>query len=238
MASKYVITACHCTYVYDKRGLGVIGKYGVDGYALGVSIGDHKQDDWNETGKEKRLKVKSIKRHPEYEKNQPVPSNNQLNNGYDIAILELYIDVDLTLYTPACLAKQTEGTRFNGKRAVAYGWGKTANPSVYNPSPTSPNEPYEVELKVGSSSCIKLAEKKNDAMIMMGQEPRIMCAGSDIDGEAAGTCGVSIVKLLISAKKCPYILHSVLVNDQLFFINSIFNNIVFRPKCGIFHTFF
>ena len=223
VASKYVITACHCTYEKDK-----ITKQNKRKYLpadLKVSIGDHKQDTWNESGREKRLIVKSIKRHPKYEKNQIIPGPT-LNNGYDIAILELWVDVDLTQYTPACLAKQTDGTRFNGKRAVAYGWGKTANPSVYNPSPTAPNEPYEVELKVGSSSCIKLAEKKNDAMIMMGQEPRIMCAGSDIDG-GAGTCGVSIVKLLISAKKCSYILYSVLVNDQLFFINSIFNNILF-----------
>ena len=235
MASKFVITACHCTYEYYTGTKRISRKYlPAD---LRLTIGDQKRDTLNETGREKRLTVKKIKRHPKYEKHQIIPGPT-LNNGYDIAILELWDDVDLTQYTPACLAKQTEGTRFNGKRAVAYGWGKTANPSVYNPSPTSPNEPYEVELKVGSSSCIKLAEKKNDAMIMMGQEPRIMCAGSDIDGEAAGTCGVSIVKLLISAKKCPYILHSVLVNDQLFFINSIFNNIVFRPKCGIFHTFF
>ena len=198
VASKYVITACHCTYVYDKRGLGVIGKYGVDGYALGVSIGDHKQDDWNETGKEKRLKVKSIKRHPEYEKNQPVPSNNQLNNGYDIAILELYIDVDLKIYTPACLAKQTEGARFNGKRAVAYGWGETANPSPDQPTVNYPMEPYELEMRIDSSSCTDLAEaeKNNNAMIMMAQEPRMMCAGLDIDIDTVqgGICHVRIVK--------------------------------------------
>ena len=208
MASKYVITACHCTYVYDKRGLGVIGKYGVDGYALGVSIGDHKQDELNETGKEKRLKVKSIKRHPEYEKNQPVPSNNQLNNGYDIAILELYIDVDLTLYTPACLAKQTEGTRFNGKRAVAYGWGETANPSPDQPTVNYPMEPYELEMRIDSSSCTDLAEaeKNNNAMIMMAQEPRMMCAGLDIDIDTVqgGICHVRIVKNIFRCDKHLY----------------------------------
>ena len=196
VASKYVITACHCTYEKDK-----ITKLNKRKYLpadLKVSIGDHKQDDWNETGKEKRLKVKSIKRHPEYEKNQPVPSNNQLNNGYDIAILELYIDVDLTLYTPACLAKQTEGTRFNGKRAVAYGWGETANPSPDQPTVNYPMEPYELEMRIDSSSCTDLAEaeKNNNAMIMMAQEPRMMCAGLDIDIDTVqgGICHVRIVK--------------------------------------------
>ena len=190
MASKYVITACHCTYEKDK-----ITKQNKRKYLpadLKVSIGDHKQDTWNESGREKRLIVKSIKRHPKYEKNQIIPGPT-LNNGYDIAILELWVDVDLTQYTPACLAKQTDGTRFNGKRAVVYGWGKTANPSVAWPRPKSPNYPSEIELKIGASSCIDLAEKKPDAMIRQAQEPRMLCAGRDEDVETvqAGTCSVS-----------------------------------------------
>ena len=198
VASKFVITACHCTYEYYTGTKRISRKYlPAD---LRLTIGDQKRDTLNETGREKRLTVKKIKRHPKYEKHQIIPGPT-LNNGYDIAILELWDDVDLTQYTPACLAKQTEGTRFNGERAVAYGWGKTANPDVNHPRPTAPNEPYEVEMKVGSSSCIQLAEeRKNEAMFIMAQKPRIMCAGPDIDGEA-GTCGVSIEKTLISVWK-------------------------------------
>ena len=190
VASKYVITASHCTYEYNKYGSAVIGKFLPTD--LQLSIGDYYQNTFDETGREKTLKIKRIKRHPKYEKNQIIPGPT-LNNGYDIAILELWVDVDLTQYTPACLAKQTDGTRFNGKRAVVYGWGKTANPSVAWPRPKSPNYPSEIELKIGASSCIDLAEKKPDAMIRQAQEPRMLCAGRDEDVETvqAGTCSVS-----------------------------------------------
>ena len=192
MASKYVITACHCTYEYDKvTQTSIIRKYlPAD---LLVIIGDYRKDKLNETGREKRIKVKNIKRHHEYEKNQPVPYESTLNNGYDIAVLELWEEVELTEYSPACLAKQTEGTRFNGKRAFAYGWGKTANPSVTWPWPKSPNYPSEIELRIGSSSCVDLAEKKPDAMIRQAQEPRTLCAGLDeaVETVQAGICSVS-----------------------------------------------
>ena len=190
VASKYVITACHCTYEFNKWGTAVIGKFlPAD---LQLSIGDFRQDKFDETGREKTLTIKSIKRHPKYDKNQPVPGSVQ-NNGYDIAILELWEEVELTEYSPACLAKQTEGTRFNGKRAVAYGWGKIANPSVKWPRPRNPNYPSEIELKIDSSSCIDLAEKKPDAMIRQAQEPRTLCAGLDeaVETVQAGICSVS-----------------------------------------------
>ena len=192
VASRYVITACHCTYQYDRtKELPVRGKYGHS--ELMVTIGDYKQRSVNETGREKRIKVKSIKRHRKYEINQPVPGPG-LNNGYDIAILELEEEVDLTEYTPACLAKLTEGTRYNGKRAVAYGWGKIVNKSPLLPKPASPDEPYELEMKVGSPSCIELA-KENEAMIVMAQKPRQLCAGPD-SGVKAGVCSVRIAKNL------------------------------------------
>ena len=194
MASKYVITACHCTYQYDRKKFPefpVRGKYGHS--EIIVIIGDYKQRSVNETGREKRIKVKSIKRHRKYEVNQPIPGK-ALNNGYDVAILELEEEVDLTKYTPACLAKLTEGTRYDGKRVVAYGWGKRANKSPLLQNPASPDEPYELEMKVGSPSCIELA-KENEAMIVMAQRPRQLCAGPD-SGVKAGTCSVRITKNL------------------------------------------
>ena len=187
VASKYVITACHCTYQYDKKKfpeLPVRKKFGP--HEILVSIGDHKQTTFNESGREKRVHVKSIKRHSKYEKNQPIPGKG-LNNGYDLAILELAEELDLKIYTPACLARLTEGTRFNGERAVAYGWGRTANLK-----PKGSDEPYELEMKVGSPTCIEQAEH-TDAMIVMAQKPRMLCAGPD-SGVKAGTCKVRIQK--------------------------------------------
>ena len=42
-------------------------------------------------------------------------------NGNDIAILELAEEVDLTTYTPACMAKTSDTPTFDGKNAWAYG---------------------------------------------------------------------------------------------------------------------
>ena len=41
--------------------------------------------------------------------------------GNDIAIIELPEEVDLTLYTPACMAKTSDTTTFDGKNAWVYG---------------------------------------------------------------------------------------------------------------------
>ena len=194
VASKYVITASHCLYEYkevidESVGLSepptkIVPVREYKAREIEVSIGDHKQSTFDESGREKRVHVKSIKRHSKYEKNQPIPGKG-LNNGYDLAILELAEELDLKIYTPACLARLTEGTRFNGERAVAYGWGKTANLK-----PKGSEEPYELEMKVGSPTCIEQAEH-TDAMIVMAQKPRMLCAGPD-SGVKAGTCKVRI----------------------------------------------
>ena len=39
----------------------------------------------------------------------------------DIAIIELAEEVDLSIYTPACLAKTSDTTTFDGKNASVYG---------------------------------------------------------------------------------------------------------------------
>ena len=41
--------------------------------------------------------------------------------GYDIAVIELAQEVNLTTYTPACMAKTSDNTTFDGKTAWAYG---------------------------------------------------------------------------------------------------------------------
>ena len=143
VASKYVITASHCLYEYKEVEVDSAGLYEpptkivpVREYKareIEVSIGDHKLDTTNETGKEKRIKVKSTKKHHKWD--QPTMT-------YDIAILELEEEVDLTEHTPACLAKQTEGTKYDGEKAVTAGWGLTEIPVVGQPF-EYPNEPSE-----------------------------------------------------------------------------------------------
>ena len=147
VATKYVVTACHCLYEYSKQAVIINGK---EVYLitreytpaeLKVTIGDYKLDTINETGNEKHVKVKSVRKHRNW--HQRIPGQSAAKtNGYDIAILELEEEVDLTIHTPACLAKQTEGTKYDGEKAVTAGWGLTEIPVVGQPF-EYPNEPSE-----------------------------------------------------------------------------------------------
>ena len=46
--------------------------------------------------------------------------NSETKNN-NIVILELAEEVDLATYTPACLAKSSDTTTFDGKTALVYG---------------------------------------------------------------------------------------------------------------------
>ena len=46
---------------------------------------------------------------------------NTVTTDNDITIIELAQEVDLTTYTPACLAKTSDTTTFDGKTALVYG---------------------------------------------------------------------------------------------------------------------
>ena len=113
MASKYVVTAAHCLIAKDKEGKPV---------ALGekfwvVRLGDHNINTTGETIiPEKTVKVSKVFTHEKY---------NVTFNYNDIALLELAEEVDLDVYTPACMARATDVTTFDGMMAQVYGWGRT-----------------------------------------------------------------------------------------------------------------
>ena len=46
---------------------------------------------------------------------------NTVTTDNDITIIELAQEVDLTTYTPACLARTSDTTTFDGKTALVYG---------------------------------------------------------------------------------------------------------------------
>ena len=77
-----------------------------------VRIGEH---DWNATSEgklqEMTIDVKKYTVHESYS------TDTQQN---DITVIELAKEVDLTIYTPACMAKTSDGT-FAGKNAWLYG---------------------------------------------------------------------------------------------------------------------
>ena len=60
----------------------------------------------------KDIDVKEVTIHEEY-------NHDNLNN--DIAIIELDEEVDLTEFTPACMAKADDETTFDDQKAWAYG---------------------------------------------------------------------------------------------------------------------
>ena len=56
------------------------------------------------------MAVKTIFNHESYK-----PATGSLNN--DITVLELNEEVDLNVYTPACMAKTSDTATFDGKTA-------------------------------------------------------------------------------------------------------------------------
>ena len=46
---------------------------------------------------------------------------NKVTTDNDITVIELAKEVDLTTYTPACLAKTSDTDTFYGKKALVYG---------------------------------------------------------------------------------------------------------------------
>ena len=61
---------------------------------------------------EKTIDVASFTLHENY---------NNYYHDKDITIIELAQEVDLTIYTPACMAKTSDTTTFDGKNAWVYG---------------------------------------------------------------------------------------------------------------------
>ena len=64
---------------------------------------------------EKTIEVKNFTNHEGYNYKETS------SHDHDISILELAEEVDLTTYTPACLAKSTDATTWDGKTALVYG---------------------------------------------------------------------------------------------------------------------
>ena len=106
----------------------------------------------------------------------------ELDEGHDIAILKLSEELDLKMYTPACLAKASEGTRFDGGKITVAGWGMTS-PNVF------PDKPHEVKLTVSAPSRQACALEVHDADSKMVP---LVCAGKKEPGK--GTCDVSYIQ--------------------------------------------
>jgi len=153
VASKYVISAAHCM---------TEGSSTVD---FQIRIGEH---DLSTTGEgsltEMTIDVASFTNHESYS----FPDN-------DITIIELAQEVDLTTYTPACLAKTSDTTTFDGKKAWVYGWGLTTHGG--SPSDT---KLLEAELPVVTNTVCKTEYTSGeiyDGALCAGGEGKTSCNG-------------------------------------------------------------
>ena len=160
MASKYVISAAHCFQTRDDFfGFGVITGV-TDPSEVLVWIGDHNILTSGETSlTEKEVDVVSLIHHPNYE----MTIGQKSTEPYDLTVIELAEAVDLNMYTPACMAKSTDATTFDGKMAIVAGWG------VLSEGGPIPFVPHEVELPVVAASVCP-GTKGNPSDICAGGE--------------------------------------------------------------------
>ena len=114
-----------------------------------VWIGDHEIGPSGETTlPEKQVGVVKLTHHPNY----PTAVGEDSSAPYDLTVMELEEAVDLYTYRPACMAKTTDATTFDGKMATVAGWGHLEE--CPDPPPATgclwpdPLVPHEVELPV------------------------------------------------------------------------------------------
>ena len=154
VASKYVITAAHCVTI--RKGSSVAKPAD----EIRTIIGDHNLfSSGEELIQPKTVNAKAITNHPSY--------TGRIGDGYDISIVELEEEVDLDIYTPACLAKSDDATTFDGKTATVAGWGLDANGNWPNPM-----VPHEVDITVRAS------DYKDCTWTRRKNVPSIICAGT------------------------------------------------------------
>ena len=104
----------------------------------------------------------------------------------DIVLLELKEEdeLDLTVYTPACLARSDDRDSFDNKIATVAGWGvsryiNSTNSTTGLPMLPDPLEPHEVDLTVRPVSvCPGLYDNGTE------KRPSVICAGLDTRGKS------------------------------------------------------
>ena len=161
VASKYVITAAHCTaeYLGWRPSIKYYSNFSriLRADEIAVRVGDtnlNSTADDSLHGREvaRFINVARIHRHAEWLKDpeRRWSEDAQLEElRYDIAILELEEEIDLNILTPACLPKRNSFAKFDGKLANVVGWGVTKEEPTFGSGKAEyPETPQEVKLLV------------------------------------------------------------------------------------------
>ena len=90
--------------------------------------------------------------------------------------MELATDINIDIYTPACLPLFSEGNKFDGKLTTQAGWGKHSDSDD-----GYPNEPYEVMTTIS----------RPDECPFSSLDPSVLCSG--LKETLKGTCSVRLV---------------------------------------------
>ena len=101
---------------------------------------------------------------------------------FDLSILELKAEdeLDLNIYTPACLARTSDRDSFDNQLATVAGWG-TLELSGGEPDPL---EPRDVEVLVRPVAVCPGLDQNGAEL-----SPSDLCSG--VDGGGKGSCRVS-----------------------------------------------
>ena len=132
---------------------------------IAIRIGDHNLDvEGEENIPPKTVNVVRLTLHPNYNK-------DDLRDGFDIAILELEEELDLSVYTPACMARSSDATTFDGKTATVAGWGRIEENDPDSNSATLQRVDVPV---VSQERCQDLFASSISSL-----SPSIICAGGE-----------------------------------------------------------
>jgi len=109
ISNRWVLTASHCFFNPETKERNAFPSN------TAVVLGVHDRLSTTDTLR-KKVSITDMFLHPQFDMKSSVVSN-------DIALMKLGEDVDLSVYSPACLP--ASGADFTGRNAWVYGWGAT-----------------------------------------------------------------------------------------------------------------
>merc|ERR1711892_295988 len=168
ISSQWVLTAAHCMFKDNA------GTQAQTAGEIRIVLGEHDIGSSTESQiPRKVVQVSQITNHPSYDASS---SNN------DVALIKLSEEVDLDVYTPACLPKTADN--YEGQKAWVYGWGTTSFGG------STSDKLLEVEVPVVSNTVCSSA-------MSAGVTDAMLCAGGELNkdgcqGDSGGPLTVDV----------------------------------------------